>query len=160
MAVKDAMNARAPWFFIMEASRDCWKCKARTAVVGFALPRGFEIFEDEDGGWVGQGGPGIVFWVDRLAANVVAQVQRINGRYRIDFSQTLKVRYWINHCQHCDAKLGDNYLYNEGKPPFGRMSPEDVAVIRFTRVKEPFLAEVDHFGVAETLEKAMTDGVG
>ena len=158
MAAEEVMNARAPSFFVMEGTRDCWSCKAQTAVVGLGLPRGFEIFED--GRWVAQEGPGIVFWVDRLAPNVVAQVQRINGRYRIDFSRKLKRRYWINHCEHCDAKLGDNYLYNEGKPPFGRMSPEDVAVIRFTHVKEPFLAQVDHFGVAETLERAMTDGAG
>lgn len=62
----------------------------------------------------------------------------------------------MNHCELCDEKMGDNYLYQVDEPPFGRLSVSDVASTLFTHIKEPFTANVESFGASDELLAAMT----
>jgi hypothetical protein len=46
-------------------------------------------------------------YVVDVAEPVAARLRRVAPRYRVDYSQTTHSFYWMNHCEHCDAKLGD-----------------------------------------------------
>jgi hypothetical protein len=158
---KEDVNIRASSFYVMQTRAHCWTCRSQTAVIGFAVAPGFEVREWENEAqkahapWVRQNVAGVVYWLGYLAPNIVAHAQRINSHYRSDYSSTLKVHYWMNHCELCDAKMGDNYLYNEGEPPFGRLSVSDVASTQFTHIKEPFTASMDSWGDSDELLAAM-----
>jgi hypothetical protein len=45
--------------------------------------------------------------------------------YRMDFSKTQHARVYMNHCEHCQAKLGDFYMHNEPGGAFYPDSYED-----------------------------------
>lgn len=45
--------------------------------------------------------------------------------YRIDYSKTQNARVYMNHCEHCQTKLGDFYMHNEPGGAFYPDSYED-----------------------------------
>jgi len=46
-------------------------------------------------------------YLEAVPAEVTAQLRRLAPHYRLDHSQTTESFYWLNHCEHCEAKLGD-----------------------------------------------------
>lgn len=143
---EELANVRAPDYFIMRAEEHCWKCTARTPVLGFALPERFEEWteaEEADGRlmtWLCQDTMGVPAYIEYLHPDIAARAQRLNSTYRRDFSATTEASYWINHCVRCNAKRGDFYLYSEPDGVFSFMSPDAPAEVTFLKINEPFLA--------------------
>jgi len=46
-------------------------------------------------------------YLEAVPAEVTVQRRRLAPHYRLDHSQTTESFYWLNHCEHCEAKLGD-----------------------------------------------------
>ena len=44
--------------------------------------------------------------------------QASQGNFRPDFSKTIAETYWMNHCQECDAKIGDWFVHKPGEAFF------------------------------------------
>lgn len=131
------IDHRSDSYFLLESRRDCWKCERETRVFGFAIPRGHEQLEEsspdlefpsdaEYEAWLA--GPGAMQWVAQEAAAVLSYVTHISEsalsrmrsltmRYRRDHSGVTGTWYFMNHCEHCDAKLGDFETIEEFDAP-------------------------------------------
>jgi len=136
-------NIRAPRYFLATTMRDCWRCAAVTRVVAIVLPEGHEALyvEDDpaDDYWQ-SGEPVVLSYVDYLTEPVAARLRPLAPHYRIDFSQTTGSFYWMNHCEHCAAKLGDSDTVCEYGVAFSPRTTEQAAAICLEEIAEPFCA--------------------
>ncbi len=149
-AMEPEFRIRSPWYFLVESSSKCWKCSSRTRVHAFMLPEDHEQFEyaDEDdeafslasprGCWMRQGEMGTVSNVYGLSPKVVTQLRSHTTRYRPAYSQQAGATYYMNHCEHCGAKLGDFYMHSEPGGAFFPVSPADASKMILLKVDAPF----------------------
>lgn len=153
-------NVRSASYFIATATRECWRCLAASRVLGFIVPPGHEVLSVEDDPkddhWEASGEPSLLSYIDWLPDAVVARIQSVTQRYRIEYSNTIDSFYWMNSCEHCESKLGDNDTFNEFATGFGAISAEQAAAIRLRLVQEPFSASVGSFSVGLDFFEAMT----
>jgi len=104
-------NIRAPGWSLAGSQRECWRCKKASQVFAIALPPEYEAWTVEedpvDDHW--QSGDGLVLlsYVSAVPDSVATELRLRAPRYRVDYSQTTQSFYWMNHCEHCEAKLGD-----------------------------------------------------
>lgn len=125
----------APWFALAESTEQCWGCKESTKVVAIVLPDLTNKIPDHAdlGQFICEEAPCAL-------TNVVAVNETVesflSGRCKLffpDYSQTASVTYWMNHCEHCSAKIGDFYLHKPGHA-FFPMSVEQAMRIRLTKI--------------------------
>jgi len=57
--------------------------------------------------------------------------------FRADHSHMAERSYWMNHCEHCDAKQGDNFVQGPNGP-FWPNDEVEMAAINATRFEGPF----------------------
>ena len=50
---------------------------------------------------------GVLCYATLICEGALARMAVLTHRYRKDSSATTGTRYYMNHCEHCDAKLGD-----------------------------------------------------
>ena len=125
LPVRQAPTVRSDRYLLLVTTRACWRCNATTTVFGIALPAGYQGLHsyenDDDDDDTAQPGEywrtgqqmTVLSYVRDVADSVARRLQVLAPRYRIDFSQTTGSFYWMNHCEHCDAKLGDNETFHE-----------------------------------------------
>lgn len=125
-----APTVRSDYFWIAASCQVCWNCRRPTRVWSFALPASAEYLYSE----VDPNDHNSILetWEYSEMESVLADVTWLNDAaltalsnhtedYFIDFSQTSATHYYMNHCELCDAKQGDHYIYNE---PYGAYFPE------------------------------------
>ena len=132
------ISLRADSFFVLESRRDCWRCERATRVFGFAMPRGHQQLVESspalefssdaeyeawlDGPdatqWVAQESTAVLSYVQHISESALARMHSLTMRYRKDYSSVTQTRYFMNHCEHCDAKLGDFETIEEFDAPF------------------------------------------
>ena len=137
-------NHRAASYAILESLRSCWRCEATTRVFGFALPHGHESleqlgdpedFSDEaayrawlDGAdamqWIRQNHAAVLCYIRHLSPTALARMQALTPQYRKNFSATTGTFYYMNHCEQCDAKLGDFETIEECDAPLRPLVPD------------------------------------
>jgi len=115
-------NIRAPYYYLATGARDCWRCQTLTRVFAIVLPAEHEglIVEDDpaDDRWQEGSQTTVLSYVGGLDESVATRLRQLAPRYRLDFSQTTQSFYWMNHCEHCEAKLGDFETIQEFDSPF------------------------------------------
>ncbi len=135
-------NIRASLFFLAASTRDCWRCAAATRVFALVLPVGHEVLYvgdvPADDHWQQSEEPVVLSYVGHLAAPVAARLPPLAPDYRMDFSQTTGTSYWMNHCEHCAAKLGDFDTVCEYDGAFSPRTSEEAAEIYLEEITEPF----------------------
>lgn len=117
----DRITIKAAQYSIMRGREVCWSCGRSTDVFGFYLSLCEELWEEDE-----ECGPcwsirheATACFITFLGSGPAQQIITVSGgKYRNDFSKTTNNRYWMNHCQWCDAKLGDHYLFCEPGGPF------------------------------------------
>jgi hypothetical protein len=123
IAVPESPNIRAEQWYLATAIRECWRCHVSSRVYGIVLPEGHEVWvvEDDpnDDSWERSELPTILSYVADVAQPIANCLRAIAPRYRIDYSQTTQSFYWMNHCEHCEAKLGDFETFQEHGVGFG-----------------------------------------
>ncbi|MDN3525293.1 DUF5710 domain-containing protein [Halomonas sabkhae] len=146
---------RSPYYYVMESLSDCWKCNALTRVFSFKLPEEHEEFQyiedDEEeftltrglGEWKSHGHRGTVSNAHSLSPRVVKQMRRFTESFKLAYSKTAGSRYFMNHCQHCGAKLGDFFMHSEPGGAFFPTSPEQANKMILFRINEKFDANCD-----------------
>ena len=154
LANEPEFKVRSRWYFLVESSSGCWKCGSRTRVNAFMLPEDHEKFEyageDDEafalagsgGCWMRQSALGMVSNVYGLSPVVLAQLRHHTTRYRPAYSQQAGSTYYMNHCEHCGAKLGDFYMHSEPGGAFFPMSPADASKMILRKVDAPFEARI------------------
>jgi len=66
--------------------------------------------------------------LDEVDHRLFIVLKDLAPKYRPDYSSTKKSRCWMNHCEHCDAKLGDFYLHGEPGGAFFPLSDNDSTI--------------------------------
>lgn len=113
-ADSEVANSLAPIFFITSYC-DCWKCKKESPVYCIA-----------SSGYIYKGKKHHKFTVYsnlKASSNDIEKVlKEAYPKYRLDYSKTTSEKYFLNHCEFCDAKMGDFFLHNEHDCAFSPMS--------------------------------------
>ncbi len=132
----------------------------QTPVFGFALPIGHEALEDvgdatgdplderclDEGGtsrWIPRESPEVVCYATFIGDGPLARMAALTQRYRKDRSATTGTRYFMNHCQHCDAKLGDFDTIEEVDAPLSPLDAPAPDRLQMIPVSEHFEAEAN-----------------
>lgn len=142
-------RVRAPYYYIIESTSDCWKCAIWTRVYAFMLPEEHEEFEQVDddeeftlesnlGEWIRRDHRGTVGSVHSLSPSVAAEVCRHTANLKQAYSKTAGHRYIMNHCEHCGAKLGDFYMHSEPGGAFFPTSPKQASKMLLIKINERF----------------------
>lgn len=139
-----AANIRASCYYLAESSRDCWRCARHTPVVAIALPPGHqELYIEDDAAddhWEPVDLAALLLYIADMPEPIPARLRPLAPHYRIDFTQATETFYWMNHCEHCDAKLGDFETLEECNTAFNPMASEGAAAIQLHEFAEPFTA--------------------
>jgi hypothetical protein len=144
-------NLAAPQFFIASSEQSCWKCGDRSPVYCLAMPEGYlsmEIQSDPDG----EDDDAIVESVLAESGTFISNLSLVNGSvqrllkercpsYHLDFSQTTERRYFMNHCRHCGAKIGDFYMHDEPDGAFFPTTENEAKNITLEVVQSTLLAQ-------------------
>lgn len=171
LPVPPAINVRADHYYIMEASKNCWKCHKPTRVFAFAMPPDHESLEDVDDEdmdfesdeayeawasspesteWRTPGAWASICYVEYVSSAVEDRLHEMAPQFQIDSSKTTGSSYWMNHCECCGMKQGDFEMHCEPRGAFLPLYPEDAARIILRRIDEPF--EAVHGGYSCDLE--------
>lgn len=157
------INVRARVYYILESKRSCWCCDNPTCVVAIVLPDEHEELEEADESnedlefeseedyeaWLKSPVPlewctadmmSRIQYISYLPSSVDAKIKELTSNFFVDFSKTTSSYYWMNHCERCGAKQGDNSLHCGSGGPFSPVSTEDAALITVHQVNEPFEA--------------------
>lgn len=116
-------------YFIACSHTSCWKCQQLTKVFAFILPEEhqeyvFSDYEGEDGYWSNYDAIGTMSNVTGLELSVWKRLQTFTQLYKPAYSKQAGGRYFMNHCEHCNATQGDFFMHNE---PGGAFFPTTVA---------------------------------
>jgi hypothetical protein len=109
-------------------------------VFALVLPVGHEVLYGDDPAedhWQQSEEPVVLSYVEHLAPLVAARLQPLAPDYRMDFSQTTGTSYWMNHCEHCTAKLGDFDTVCEYAAAFSPLTTLEAAKIHLEEITEP-----------------------
>lgn len=133
--------------YLRRSTEACYKCHKDTEVFCLGVSAIREVEVDDDGTVYrheNDNQPDLVNVnnLEQLDARLVAALARQAPRYRLDYSQTQRAQVWINHCEHCNAKLGDFFLHNEPDGAFFPTSAED------SRITDTLLCEQGEFAYA------------
>jgi len=79
-------------------------------------------------------------YVKDVAESVARRLEVLAPQYRIDFSQTIGSFYWMNHCEQCDAKLGDHETFHEFGVGFDLSGVAPIEIRVQEVIAEPFSA--------------------
>ncbi|MBD8476552.1 hypothetical protein IFT98_20865 [Pseudomonas sp. CFBP 8770] len=148
-------SVRAQYYYVMESVSDCWACSTPTRVYSFKLPEQHEQFDhyvEEDEGedfaltsnlgeWKCYGYRGTASNVSRLSPRVTKQIYRFTSRFKLAYSKIVGRRYWMNHCEHCEAKLGDFFMHEEPGGAFFPISPHEAKRMKLKRINDRFDAD-------------------
>ncbi len=155
------INHRADTYILLGSLRVCWRCRRETRVYGFAMPRGYERLEEScpvlefsndadyeawlDGPdalqWVAQEVAAVLSYVTQISQAALSRMHSLTMRYHKDSSGVTGTRYFMNHCEYCDAKLGDFETIEEFDAPLRPTGAESVSRLVLTPVNERLEAD-------------------
>jgi Domain of unknown function (DUF5710) len=123
--------ALSPIFFV-ESHGNCWKCNQLSEVYCIAsyglmyvdeVNRDFTTFSN----------------LENIDSQIAELIHKNIPLYKPDYSQTVGGMYYMNHCEHCSAKMGDFYMHEE---PGGAFVPIDRdAAMRITLLQLPIIKD-------------------
>lgn len=153
---------RADSYYITKAYGGCWACSGKTLYIGLGVPSGFlanQPIDDEfDGmddeelessasyragvaaGWFVCHFSALLYWVRDISDAVHCHMRQHSRNYRVSFSQTAGMAYWMNHCDHCGVKQGDFKDYGEPDGLF-----RDYGRFTIHKVLEPLSVNCDEY---------------
>lgn len=97
---------RAPSFFLISGQCRCWKCGHETEVFALGSAPPF-THSGATGLWLDAETIAILSYVERLSSAAAVHLPQLAPRFFCDHSQWRQRPYWLNHCSHCGAKIGD-----------------------------------------------------
>jgi hypothetical protein len=137
-------NVRAPYYYIASTKRECWSCERETSVHGIILPEEHEtLWVDDDPSkdeWQVAGVRATLSYIADMPESISMRLRELAPLYKVDYSQTTHGFYWMNHCEHCAAKLGDFETFCEPGVAFYPANAAQAAAIRRHEIRESFAA--------------------
>ena len=107
-------------FQLPVGAAECWKCHKQARVVAPIAPIGSVAIDDDADSTepLVMNEATVLMDVESMSANLGATARGVVPTFRPDSSKTIGTGYWMNHCQHCGAKMGDFFLHMEPDGPF------------------------------------------
>ena len=84
--------------------------------------------------------PAILSFVSELPNAVVSHVRELTSRYQLVCDREGSSGIWVNHCEHCGARMSEEELHDGLDGPFGPEPHEGLESVRLHEVREPFEA--------------------
>ncbi|MDD2794638.1 hypothetical protein [Acidocella sp.] len=132
------VNVRASSFFVVAGACRCWHCGHETDVYVLGVDPPFTRRNTVDP-WQDGTRPAILAYIERLTDSVLNRLPQLAPRYFCDSSKWHQRPYWLNHCRHCAAKIGDFEIIEAAWAPL-HPSRNPSGASEFTRIDEPFEA--------------------
>lgn len=144
-------NIRSNFYYIGRALHPCWRCQKQTYSFCIAVPKDAEFYSlDEDYDYQDENEPDRYNWtkmthgfhtcipyLNHPTEDMVQHLKRLAPNYRPDYSKTIESMYWMNHCDHCGIKQGDNSLHQESDAPFFPDHIETAKLFQLLEIKTP-----------------------
>jgi hypothetical protein len=138
-------NVRSDYFFIAKTRVKCWKCKQVTAVYGVILPIGHELLDSDKE-------KNLDILVKRHFVTTLSYIswlhpdtEGILKRDLPDHRYSVEENCYANHCDYCNAKQSDFYLFCEPGQGFHPTSKEDAYKIIIKQIDHEFTGVVGSF---------------
>lgn len=93
----------------------CWKCGSETVATAIWVPRLIDFDEECE---LEVADAAVLQYVEALNPAVEGVIAQAAPLLRVGESQTAGVKYWANHCSHCDALQGDHHVMGVDGPFF------------------------------------------
>ncbi|XOB65891.1 DUF5710 domain-containing protein [Deferribacteres bacterium DY0037] len=102
--------------YLIESTETCWKCQLTSKVYAIFSKNHTETCFDDDNGEPYEeihDFPSTFSHIDHIDFNVLKAIRTITNKLFFDNSKTIGRRLLMNHCEHCSAKFGDFFMFNE-----------------------------------------------
>ncbi|TVO69712.1 hypothetical protein [Sedimenticola selenatireducens] len=124
-----------PPLYLMGRKINCWRCDAKTSVVGILAPavdypeefKDPEYPDDEEE-------PLIFVSIDHIPATILSFIQALVPGYKLQDSRTAGHEYYGNSCRACGALIGDHYIHSEPGGAFFPTNAEEAQRIYLTEI--------------------------
>jgi hypothetical protein len=116
--------------YLRESIENCYRCGRATRVYCLGVSSIVEQPEDNafatDAETIENDGE-LIYLVDvaQLDDRLAAVLKRLAPTYSQTYSKTQEARVWMNHCEHCQSKLGDFFLHSEPGGAFFPVTMEE-----------------------------------
>ena len=91
--------------------------------------------------WVAQTTGAVLSYVTHISEGALSRMHALTTRYRKDYSGVTGTRYFMNHCEHCDAKLGDFETIEEFDAPLRPIGTESALKLTLHPMNERLEAD-------------------
>lgn len=122
--------------YLLQGLGQCYSCKKDTRMFAlmvlppFALEGAQDEAVDEDGA--------MLKMPEELPSALWQAIHPVTANlFRRDHSRMAGASYWMNHCEHCDAKQGDHFVHGPDGP-FWPFDEAQMKGIEATRLEGPF----------------------
>lgn len=130
------------YIYIIEGTRTCWKCGKETTVIGFGVGDYTHIYKDDD----------IVYqetietpynadyeihlsWVKDETKIPPSLLKYIKENYSVKTGYSHGCRCFANHCNHCSALQGNNYVFDESGNPLDSCAFGQQLITKMQQIK-------------------------
>ncbi len=151
-ALRSCTNVRGPGYFIAKSFRCCWRCHLETSVFGFALSPPYQLLRlalethsmsASDSVWLSIDRSVWLYNVRQVPNIVTERLAELSSTIFLDVTATVDNPYLMNHCEHCDARLGDEHTIGMFNAPLSPVYVTSMAKITLYSVPEPFEASAE-----------------
>jgi Domain of unknown function (DUF5710) len=120
--------------YLRTSCQPCWRCSKVSRVYCLGASAINDVQYDDDDG---QPYSNIVETendlidvcdLEDIDTRLLALLNQHASTYRPAFSKTKNSKCWMNHCEHCDAKIGDFFLHSEPGGAFFPMSEDESTI--------------------------------
>jgi len=122
--------------YLLQGTGKCYLCNKPTRMFALMVLPPFSVegeqdeAMDEDGSMLNN--------PTTLPPALVQAIRPVTGsQFRPDRSQMADLFYWMNHCEHCDAKQGDHFVHGPDGP-FWPNEESEMPNIVATKLEGPF----------------------
>lgn len=132
------VTVRASSFLIVTGHYRCWKCGQDTEIYALGVVAPYKRLASHDAWQEGQV-LAVLTYIESVPDTIADFLALRLPRFFRDESQWHQRPYWMNHCPHCSAKIGDYEIVDSPSAPFNTAKIE-VSKLRFTVISESFEA--------------------
>ncbi|CAI2398754.1 DNA primase TraC [Serratia proteamaculans] len=115
----------SPPIYLVQSFEPCWRCRHFSRVYCLADSR-LNCF----------------YYVERIEEELRYIIGPNAPRYTLDYSKRTNSKYFMNHCEKCNAKMGDFYMHNEPGGaffPVEEVDARNVITYKLGRITSPVL---------------------
>lgn len=126
-------------YYIANRITECWACGKNTNVWGIVLlpKEPYTTVQRAKKSYKNENYPAFIIYVEKLANSVTNEINKYTKHYKQDYSKMANTTYFINHCEHCNAKIGDFKLYQDVDGAFFITGDEE-GDIKFYKIDKLF----------------------